>query len=70
MESITPTQLKQVLEKDPQGFSLIDVRETEEHHEFNIGGLLIPLTEISDNQHLIPRDKPVVLYCQIGRAHV
>ena len=45
---------------------LIDVREEEEHTDFNIGGTLIPLSKInrwqpSDNDLL-----PVVVYCKRG----
>ena len=48
-------------------FQLIDVREREEHAIENIGGMLIPLDEILENQESISKEKPVVLYCQSGR---
>ncbi len=45
---------------------LIDVREPDEHAEFNIGGELIPLGEIISQAGRLSRDKPVVLYCRKG----
>lgn len=47
-------------------FQLIDVREPDEHEEFNIGGQLIPLGEISTHISNIEKEKPVVLYCRKG----
>jgi len=51
---------------NPEKWLLVDVREDFEHEEFNIGGLNMPL---SDWPHLwvdLPRDKPVLLYCEKG----
>lgn len=45
---------------------LIDVREPAEYEELNLGGLLIPLADIANNQHLIARDKRVVIHCKMG----
>lgn len=45
---------------------LVDVREPHEHEAFNIGGVLIPLTELLDHLDQIPKDKEVVLYCKMG----
>lgn len=45
---------------------LVDVREPWEHEAFNIGGLLIPMGDIFNNIALIPRDKPVIFYCEKG----
>lgn len=45
---------------------LIDVREEEEHEAFNIGGKLIPLTELMDHQDEIPKDREVIIYCKLG----
>lgn len=48
---------------------LVDVRETFEHDEFNIGGILLPLGDIrmGDTEkidHL--KDEEVYLYCRSG----
>lgn len=45
---------------------LVDVREPWEHKDFNIGGILIPMNTIFENLQQIPRDKPVLFYCQKG----
>jgi adenylyltransferase/sulfurtransferase len=47
-------------------FALIDVREPEEHHAFNIGGTLLPLDDILKSADKIPNDLPVVFYCKRG----
>jgi adenylyltransferase/sulfurtransferase len=66
MQSITATLLKQILDENPGQLTLVDVRESDEHAQFNIGGTLIPLPEIGEKHHLIARDRPVVLYCRKG----
>jgi rhodanese-related sulfurtransferase len=52
--------------KNGNEFTLIDVREPWEHDDFNIGGLLIPLNELSQRFSEIPSNKPVVFYCRKG----
>jgi rhodanese-related sulfurtransferase len=65
MQSITVLALQQKLyAKDD--FQLIDVREPDEHKEFNIGGTLIPLGEITQQYEKIAIDKPVIIYCRKG----
>jgi adenylyltransferase/sulfurtransferase len=54
---------KQEVGKD---FILVDVREPNEHHEFNIGGILVPLSELSKHTKVFEQDLPVVFYCQRG----
>lgn len=52
-------------------FFLLDVRSAEEHQNFNIGGVLIPLPELSARIHEIPKNKPIVVYCRSGhRSHL
>jgi rhodanese-related sulfurtransferase len=65
MQSITPAALKQKID-DGEDIQLIDVREAYEHEEFNIGGELIPLGDITQSAAKIVTDKPVVLYCRKG----
>ena len=65
MNSIDAITLKQKI-NNKEDFLLIDVREPEEHEAFNIGGLLIPLNTIFENNSLIPKEKTVILYCQKG----
>jgi len=47
-------------------FQLIDVREPEEHADTNIGGILIPLDEISKRADELPEHIPLVFYCKRG----
>ena len=65
MKSITATALATLIE-NKDNFQLIDVREPEEHDEFNIGGELIPLGEIVNQSQKIATDKPVIIYCRKG----
>jgi adenylyltransferase/sulfurtransferase len=65
MKSITATALAQLI-KTEKDFQLIDVRQPEEHDEFNIGGKLIPLEEIVRHIEEISTNKPVIIYCRKG----
>jgi len=65
MQSITATALQQKIQAK-ENFQLVDVREPEEHTEFNIGGELIPLGEITQQVQKIATDKPVIIYCRKG----
>ena len=49
--------------------NLVDVREPNEHTEFNIGGILLPLgeiriAEIDSIEHL--KNEEVICYCRSG----
>jgi len=52
--------------KHPSHYILIDVREIWEHEEEHIGGLSIPMDELQDRLHEIPKDQPLVLHCLGG----
>ena len=65
MQSITASALKEKLDSK-EDLQLIDVREDHEHKEFNIGGILIPLGNISQQADKIEKDKPVIIYCHKG----
>ncbi len=65
MQQITPTELKQWTDSGHE-FVLVDVREEWEHEAYNIGGLLLPMSELPTRYPEIPRDKEVVLYCEKG----
>ena len=47
-------------------FQLVDVREPEEHAAFNIGGTLIPLSEVLKQQAQLDCNSPIVVYCKRG----
>lgn len=52
--------------RDQRQFILIDVREPHEHHSHNIGGELIPLSELNRRYSHTDPKTPVVFYCQKG----
>ena len=65
IKEITATELK--LKKDnKEDFQLIDVREEFEFDIVNIGGELIPISDILDNVSKISKFKPVIFYCRSG----
>ena len=65
MKSITANELLQLI-NNKTDFQLIDVREAEEHDEFNIGGTLIPLAQITQQLQQVAKQKPVIIYCRNG----
>lgn len=65
MNHIHPSELAEWM-KSGADFQLIDVREEEEHAEYHIGGLLIPLDDILHQLAAIEQQKPVVFYCRKG----
>ena len=66
MKSISAVQLSLLLKNAEKPFLLIDVREKFEHDEFNIGGMLMPLSSLLSLADEIPMDMEVILYCQKG----
>lgn len=68
MENITAEELKQRLDNGEK-LNIVDVREPNEHEEFNIGGTLLPLGDIRAMQidELEPlKDEEVIVYCKSG----
>lgn len=65
MKQITPLALLQMIESKSPLF-LLDVREDFEHEDFNIGGKLIPLGEVTQRAEELPTDTPVIVYCRKG----
>ena len=66
-DEISVQELSEILEKDPST-ALIDVREEDEFNDVNLGGILIPMSEIEDRYTEIPKAAPVVyIYCRSGR---
>jgi phage shock protein E len=56
-----------VLDKIKSGAKIIDVRTVEEFRDGAYPGAInIPLAELGQRLGEIPKDKPVVLYCQSG----
>ncbi|MBN8834615.1 MAG: hypothetical protein ABS68_00025 [Niastella sp. SCN 39-18] len=65
MQSINAQELHQRL-KSGENILLIDVREPHERQWVHIGGILIPTKIILQYPNLVPKDRPVVFYCQKG----
>lgn len=67
MSEITVKELKERLDKK-EDIVLIDVREPYEHEEYNIGGRLIPLGELSGKLYELEefKNNEVVVYCRSG----
>ncbi len=68
MQIITAEELKARLDAG-ETVNLVDVREPNEHAEFNIGGQLVPLGQIR-NFEIDPienlKDAEVIVYCRSG----
>ena len=62
---ISKEQLKKWIAEE-RDFMLVDVREEEEHAVFNLGGELIPLSEISQHFDRFGTSRPIVIYCKKG----
>ena len=68
MRNITVDEVRDRL-KAGEKINLIDVREPDEHAEFNIGGMLVPLGKIQSMQVDELEDlkeEEVVCYCRSG----
>ena len=65
MKEITPAELKKRL-AEGEDIEIIDVRETYEHEEANMGGKNIPLYSLLSRLEEIPHDKMVVVHCRSG----
>lgn len=60
--------VEELARKREQGeaFTLIDVREPNEYAIANIGGTLIPLSQIQARVGEIPREGEVIVHCKMG----
>jgi len=65
LRNITYQELK-TWEANKKTFQLVDVREDIEHEAYNIGGILIPLSEILKSKNQLLTDHPIVFYCKKG----
>ena len=63
--NITVKELAEAL-KSAQPPFLLDVREPEEFRLANIGGVLIPLGELSQRLEELPDDREIVVLCHHG----
>lgn len=65
MKSITAKELKASVDAGNQ-IVLIDVRENNEYEMANMGGVLIPMSEIQQRYNEIPKEGEVVVHCRSG----
>lgn len=66
MEEISVAELQKWQDTDKE-FDLIDVREAYEFEISNLGGQLMPKSEIEKHFNSISRDKLVVMHCRSGK---
>jgi len=68
IRSLTPDEIKSILDKDKTGeFFLLDVRQPEEYEAGHIpGAALIPLGELEARQGELDRTKKIITYCRSG----
>ncbi|MET3115172.1 molybdopterin/thiamine biosynthesis adenylyltransferase [Pedobacter sp. CG_S7] len=64
---ISLDDLKKWLDHQPDQVCLIDVRENFEFEDYHLGGLNIPLYELSERLGEVPMDKKIVIICQTGQ---
>ncbi|MFD2036564.1 molybdopterin-synthase adenylyltransferase MoeB [Belliella marina] len=58
--------LQSELNSDPDSICVLDVREASEYNSHNIGGINIPLSELSSRIQELPQEKKLVICCQSG----
>lgn len=68
MNTISPEELKKRIDSG-EALNMVDVREPNEHAEFNIGGKLVPLgnirsMQVDELEDL--KDKELICYCRSG----
>jgi sulfur-carrier protein adenylyltransferase/sulfurtransferase len=66
IKSVSHKDLESIMKNDIESLELVDVRNHSERQEKHIGGLHIPLQEIPERVHEIPKDKRVIVYCKRG----
>jgi molybdopterin/thiamine biosynthesis adenylyltransferase/rhodanese-related sulfurtransferase len=64
---ITRAELDNWISASPEDICLIDVRETYEFEEYNIGGINIPLYNLTASLEELPINKKLVFCCQTGQ---
>ena len=66
MELITSSELHRMLSEEVD-FQLIDVRESYEFEESNIGGANIPLGELLERKNELTQNSIIVMCCKSGK---
>jgi rhodanese-related sulfurtransferase len=67
VESVSTTELKELLARAPESICLLDVREDDERAVAVIEpSLHIPMNSVPDHLNELPRDRRIVVYCHHG----
>jgi adenylyltransferase/sulfurtransferase len=66
IKSVTVHELNELKRHRSKDFRLIDVRKKEEYDYCNIGGELIPMSEIADRVSELEKDKMIIFHCHHG----
>ncbi len=65
--SLTPQEVKEILEKEKGRVVLLDVRTPREHKQLRIpNSVLLPLDELRYRYSELPPDKKYIVYCRSG----
>jgi rhodanese-related sulfurtransferase len=69
IELVSPEQAAQVIEDDPAGLVILDIRTPEEYDEARIDGAVnidYYDTDFVDQLDTLDKDRPYVMYCRSG----
>lgn len=64
---LTMNELNTLLNESANDIYLVDVRETYEFEDYNIGGINIPLYELKNHIEELPKEKKLIFCCQTGQ---
>ena len=67
VNEITKQTLDQWIIDEPNDVIIIDVRESYDFEEFNLGGINVPLYELQQGLESLPLQKKIVFVCQTGQ---
>lgn len=68
VKNISAKQTKELIDKE-KDVIVVDVRTKEKYNEVHIKGAnLIPVQELEQNIHKIPKDKKVIIHCGSGNS--
>ena len=65
IKEIDVLELRKLMQEN-KDFTLIDVRNPDEYQYCNLGGALIPMSEILERYSEIPKQGKVIIYCHHG----
>lgn len=67
MQNISATDLQKLAKKTPESYYLLDVRTLGEYTQKRIKGAhLIPIDQVQNRIVEIPKDRPIIVYCESG----